>query len=132
PARHAPPHPIISRPVHTALALCRPRSGPVGRRRHPFGRAGPAPGSVGDPAIGPLSLPPPPDPPGPPLPPVPVAPGPPPEAPEPGAEPDWPVLAAPLAFPGAAPPPAPGPVPAVAPDGSSAVPGPFAASLPPA
>src|SRR5207249_6594915 len=43
----------------------RPRSGPAASLRHPFGRAGPAPGSVGAPTIGPPPPPgpvPPPDP----------------------------------------------------------------------
>src|SRR5688572_6669203 len=65
---------IISLPVHTALALYRLRSGPAASVRHPFGRAGPAPGSVGAPTRGPSPLgtvpAPPPDPPVPP-PPVP-------------------------------------------------------------
>src|SRR5438270_3206396 len=95
PARQAPPHTTISRPVHTALAPWRPRSGPAAILRHPFGRAGPAPGSVGDPTIGPPPLPPeavpPPDPSLPPDPPVP-APGP---APLPSPPPPDPPVAAP-------------------------------------
>src|SRR5437660_3451839 len=82
PARQAPPHTIISRPVHTALALWRLRSGAAASLRHPLGRAGPAPGSVGDPTVGPFSPPPPvPEPPDPPAPP---------ELPDPLAPPDAP------------------------------------------
>src|SRR5262245_24894054 len=69
PARQAPPHTTISRPVHTPLAPCRPRNGPTASLRHPLGRAGPAPGSVGNPTIGPLPFGAAPDPPDPPVPP---------------------------------------------------------------
>src|SRR5207253_8757546 len=99
PARQAPPHTIISRPVQTALALWRPRSGAAGSFRHPFGRAGPAPGSVGAPRIGPPF--PPPAPPDPPLPPMPAPPLLPPALPDPTAPPpesDRPAPAPPAPF----------------------------------
>src|SRR5437762_1398324 len=91
PARQAPPHTIISRPVHTALAPWRLRSGLAGRRRQPLGRAGPAPGSVGAPTIGAFPPPAPPVPPDPPDPPAAPAP------PAPPVEPDRPEPASPAA-----------------------------------
>src|SRR5437763_1901781 len=117
PARQAPPHTTISRPVHTALALWRLRSGAAGSLRHPAGRAGPAPGSVGAPTTGPFPPAPPlPDPP--PLDPAPpesVVPDPPVAVPP---EPVWPVPAPPA--PSAPVPGAPLPVPAP-PAGTSVV-----------
>ena len=97
PARQAPPHTIISRPVQTALALWRLRSGAAASFRHPLGRAGPAPGSVGAPTSGPLPLGTVPDPPAPPEPP---APAPPPDV----AVPPLPVAAVPPPAPPDSPP----------------------------
>src|SRR5581483_9022688 len=126
PARQAPPQTTISRPVHTALAPCRPRSGPAASFRHPLGRAGPAPGSVGAPTIGPDPPPaPPPDPPVPAgLPPAPAEPDGPPAGPVTRASGPLPASGAP--GPVADPPPAAPP-----PDGSSVAAGPSAAGRPP-
>src|SRR5205823_14037259 len=106
PARQAPPHPIIARPVHTALWEWRLRSGLRAMLRQPSGRLGPTGARVPGP---------PPEPPPPPAPPTANRPGPAPPVPP----------ASPAGAPGPAPPApvspeAPGPAPVEA--GPPAVP----------
>src|SRR5687768_8094426 len=100
PVRQAPPHTSISRPVHTTLAPCRPRSGPAGSLRHPLARTGPAPGSVGNPTMGP----------GPP--------GPPPVSPDPPVTPAAALPPDPLLVPPSPDAPAPPPAPEASPEPS--------------